>query len=603
MGERNFSLGFVNSLIILCFCVLLGRLYYLQVVSQPELGKISSKNSIRRIPIEAARGLMVDRNNYPVVDNQPLYSIQVLPAEFNFKHLPILSELTQIPVEELKKTIKEGRAYSKFVPVKIKRDIDFSVLSALEENLWKLPGVDFAIESKRKYIDTVHGSHMFGYTRVISKKMLEKLSKNGYARDDIIGYSGLEKTYEDILRGKKGERFVLVNSLGKVTGKYENGQNDEQATKGNNLHLTIDARMQTIAEQQLALTGKSGAIVAIDPQNGEILTLCSYPDYDPNLMSGYTNKKAWRKISGSQGRPLFNRATQTRYPPGSTYKLILALAALEEKLITPRTSFTCTGFFHYGNRSFMCHGGNGHGKVDLMEAIEQSCNVYFYTLIYKVGLKLWAHYGSLFGFGSLTGIDLPDEQTAPLPTKTYFDKRYGAKGWTQGYLVSLSIGQGEMGASPLQMALYTAAIANKGTLHTPHLVKGYTDRQTGKFVPLTFESKPLPISERTFDIVRKGMLRVVETGTARRAQIPGISVAGKTGTSQNPHGEDHAWFICFAPYENPTIAIAVLVENAGYGGTVAAPIAREMMAYYFQQPTMLISDSQQSPPQLAGLND
>jgi penicillin-binding protein 2 len=589
MSERTFSLGLVSSLIILSFTILLGRLYFLQVVSQPELGEISSKNSIRRIPIDAARGLMLDRNNIPLVDNQPLYSIQVLPAEFDFKHLPLLSKLSDIPEDELKKTIKEGRAYSKFVPVKIKRDISFSVLSSLEENLWKLPGVDFAIESKRKYLDSVNGSHLFGYTRVISKKMLKSLPKDEYARDDIIGYNGLEKTYEQYLRGRKGERFVLVNSLGKVTGKYENGQNDEMAVKGNNLHLTIDAGLQALAERSLAATEKSGAIVAIDPTNGEILAMCSYPDYDPSLMSGYTNKSTWQQISNSEGRPLFNRATQTRYPPGSTYKLILALAALEEKLITPKTSYTCTGYFHYGNRSFMCHGGIGHGKVDLMEAIEQSCNVYFYNLIYKVGLKLWAHYGALFGFGALTGIDLPDEQTAPLPTKNYFDKRYGARGWTQGYLVSLSIGQGEMGASPLQMAAYTAAIANKGTYHTPHLVKGYTQRETGTFVPITFESREVPISERTFNIVRKGMRMVVETGTARRAQIPGIAVAGKTGTAQNPHGEDHAWFISFAPYENPKIAVAVLVENAGYGGSVSAPIARDMMAYYLQKPEQMFS--------------
>lgn len=591
MSERNISLGVVNTVIILCFSVLLGRLYYLQVVSQSELGEISSKNSIRRIPIEASRGLMLDRNNIPLVDNQPLYSIQVLPAEFDFKHLPLLSKLTEIPVDELKKTIKEGRAYSKFVPVKIKRDISFKVLSSVEENLWKLPGVDFAIESKRKYLDSVHGSHMYGYTRVISKKMLESLPPDEYSRDDIIGYSGLEKTYENILRGKKGERFVLVNSLGKVTGKYENGNNDQPAMKGNNLHLTIDAGLQSLAEKQLALTEKSGAIVAMDPQNGEILALCSYPDYDPNLMSGYTNQKTWRKISGSKGRPLFNRATQTRYPPGSTYKLILAIAGLEEHLITPNTTYTCTGYFHYGNRSFLCHGGHGHGKVNLLEAIEQSCNVYFYTTMYKVGLKLWAHYGSMFGFGSLTGLDLPDEQTAPLPSKNYFDKRYGSRGWTQGYLVSLAIGQGEMGASPLQMAAYTATIANKGTYYTPHLVKGYTDRQTDAFVPITFESKKLPISEKTFNIVQKGMRMVVETGTARRAQIEDIAVAGKTGTAQNPHGEDHAWFIGFAPYENPQIAIAVLVENAGYGGSVSAPIAQKMMSYYLKKPSQFISES------------
>jgi len=583
MVSKRLPTGIVNTFIILVFLSLLSRLFYLQVLTQSEFGKISSKNSVRHIPLDPARGIMIDRNGKHVVDNQPLYSIQVVPAEFKKSNLSLLADLLNMTEKKLKKKIREGRLYNKFSPVKLSRDVPFDVLAGIEENLWRLPGVSYAVESKRKYQDHLRGSHIFGYTKIISKRMLEKLPSDIYSRDDIIGYGGLEKTYERILRGQKGEKFVLVNSLGKVTGKYEGGEKDKPALKGNDLFLTLDGGLQALTEKLLDETGKSGAAVALDPNNGEVLALCSSPSYDLNVMSGYTKADAWKEISRSKKRPLFNRATQTRYPPGSTYKLILSIAALEEKIAMPNTRFTCTGHFYYGNKDFLCHGGHGHGSINMTEAIEHSCNSYYYNLMFKVGLELWAHYGDMFGFGKKTSIDLPDEQSAPLPTKTYFDKRYGEKGWTQGYLVSLSIGQGEMGASPLQMAAYTATIANKGTYHRPHLVKGYAETATGTYVPLHYESRELPISEATFDAVREGMRLVVESGTARRAQIPGVAVAGKTGTAQNPHGEDHAWFICFAPYENPQIAIAVMVENAGYGGTVAAPIAREMIDYYLNK--------------------
>ncbi|ACF14873.1 penicillin-binding protein 2 [Chloroherpeton thalassium ATCC 35110] len=583
MVSKRLPIGIVNTFIILVFLGLLSRLFYLQVITQSELGEISSQNSVRRIPLDPARGIMIDRNGKHVVDNQPLYSIQLIPAEFDKSSLPLLAKLLKMPEQELKEKIRDGRLYNKFSPVKLSRDVSFEVLAGIEENSWRLPGVSYAVESKRKYLENVHGSHIFGYTKIISKRLLEELPNDVYERDDIIGYSGLEKTYERVLRGQKGEKFVLVNSLGKVTGKYEDGEKDKPALKGNDLYLTLDANLQALAEKLLDATGKSGAAVAIDPNNGEVLALCSSPSYDLDVMSGYTKADAWQEISRSPKRPLFNRATQTRYPPGSTYKLILSIAALEEKLATENTKFTCTGHFYYGNKDFLCHGGHGHGSLNMTEAIQHSCNSYFYNLMFKVGLELWAHYGDMFGFGKKTSIDLPDEQSAPLPTKTYFNSRYGERGWTQGYLVSLAIGQGEMGASPLQMAAYTAAIANKGTYHRPHLVKGYAEATTGQYVPLSYESRKLPVSEKTFDIVRNGMRLVVESGTARTAQIPGVVVAGKTGTAQNPHGEDHAWFICFAPYDNPQIALAVLVENAGYGGTVSAPIAREMIDYYLNK--------------------
>lgn len=579
MNNRQLSFGFVYASVAIIFGLLLARLYFLQVISQSELGEISAQNSIRRIPVEAPRGIMYDRNGIPVVDNNPLYSVQLVPAEFSDKNVPLLAKVLEMTEEEVRGKIKEGIIYNRFAPVKVKRDINFRVLGALEENQWRLPGVDFVVENKRRYIDSIRASHVFGYTKIVSKEMLEKLPKDSYSQDDIIGYSGLEKSYEQLVRGIKGERYVMVNAIGKIISKYENGTKDEPAQKGNDLYLTLDAGLQAVAESLLTATGKSGAAVAIDPRNGEILALTSEPDYDLNTMSGFTNIDAWKEISMSPSRPLFNRAVQTRYPPGSTFKMILCLAGLEDKVATPATTFYCPGYFTYGNKRFGCHGS--HGYIDMSHAIEQSCNTYFFNLMFHVGQERWAKYAELFGFGHKTGIDLPDERAAPIPNKAYFDKRYGPKGWTQGYIVSLAIGQGEVGASPLQMAAYTATIANKGTFYQPHLVRSYRDQTTHKVVPIEFEKRKLPISESTFNVVRNGMKMVVESGTARLAKIPNVEVAGKTGTAQNPHGEDHAWFICFAPYDNPTIAIAVLVENAGFGGTVAAPIAREMMKYYF----------------------
>ncbi|NTW49783.1 MAG: penicillin-binding protein 2 [Chlorobiales bacterium] len=597
MNNRQLSFGIVYIGVTLVFLLLLARLYFLQVVSQSELGEISNQNSVRRIQVDAPRGIMYDRNGIPVVDNRPLYSVQLVPAEFSNKNIPLLASVLGMTEDDVRAKINEGVRYNRFASIKIMRDVNFKVLGALEETLWRLPGVDFVVENKRKYLDSVRGSHMFGYTKIVSKDMLEKLPKDSYAQDDIIGYSGIEKTYESFVRGKKGERYVMVNSVGKIISKYENGTKDDPPQRGRDLYLTMDAGLQSVAESLLTATGKSGGIVAIDPRNGEVLALVSEPDYDLNAMSGFTNLDTWKEISLSPLRPLFNRAIQTRYPPGSTYKMILSLAALEEKVATPSTSFYCPGYFTYGNKRFGCHGS--HGQIDMVRAIEQSCNTYFFNLMFRVGHENWAKYGEMFGIGHRTGIDLPDERTAPIPNKAYFDKRYGPKGWTPGYLVSLAIGQGEVGASPLQMAAYVATIANKGTYYQPHLVRSYRDQTTRKAVPIEFEKRKLPISENTFDVVRHAMKLVVESGTARLAQVPNVEVAGKTGTAQNTHGEDHAWFICFAPYENPTIAIAVLVENAGFGGTIAAPIAREMMKYYLTKNSPNLQANSSNPNDIA----
>jgi penicillin-binding protein 2 len=573
----------IYALLAIVFTTLLGRLFYLQVIEQSFLKEVSSQNTIRKIPIDAPRGVMYDRNGIAVVDNQPLYTLQITPSEFNKKSLPLLSELLGVSESELEAKIAEGRAYNRFAPTKVVRDLTPLQLARLEENLWQLPGVSFAMESKRQYLPNVRGSHIFGYAKAISKAMYEKVSKEIYARDDIIGYRGLEKYYEDVLRGTKGIRYLLVNSLGRQVGDWEGGTKNIPYQTGNDLYLTIDAELQGVAESLLTATGKSGAFVAMDVHNGDLLASTSQPDYDLNVLGGFTEASAWQAIVGDPKNPLFDRTIQTRYPPGSTYKMISAIAALEDSIATPATTFYCTGHFKFGDKDFLCHRGNGHGSVDMTRAIQVSCNSYFYNLVRRIGFERWTKYGKMFGFGQKTGVDIPDEQTATIPSPEYFDKLYGKRGWTEGYIISLGIGQGEMGASPIQMVRYVAALGNSGTLLQPRLVRAYRDKNSDAIIELPPVEEKLPISKSTFDVIRNGMLLAVENGTGGRARVPGIKVAGKTGTAQNPHGEDHAWFICFAPFEKPTIAVAVLVENAGFGGTIAAPIAGEWLKRYFQK--------------------
>ncbi len=581
MGETR-SMPMVYALLAIVFTTLLARLFYLQVIEQSFLKEVSSQNSIRKLPIDAPRGLMFDRNGVVVVDNQPLYTLQITPSEFERKSLPLLSELLGVSMTDLEAKIAEGRAYNRFAPTKVIRDLTPLQLARVEENLWRLPGVSFAMESKRKYLPNVRGSNIFGYAKAISKAMYEKMSKEIYARDDIIGYRGLEKYYEDVLRGTKGTRYLLVNSLGRQVGDWEGGAKNIPYQTGNDLYLTIDSELQGVAESLLTATGKSGAFVAMDVRNGDLLACTSQPDYDLNILGGFTEASAWQAIVNDPRNPLFDRTIQTRYPPGSTYKMISTIAALEDSVATPSTTFYCTGHFKFGNKDFLCHRGSGHGSVDMTRAIQVSCNSYFYNLVRRIGFERWTKYGKMFGFGQKTGVDIPDEQTATIPSPEYFDKLYGKRGWTEGYIISLGIGQGEMGASPMQMVRYAAALGS-GTLLQPRFVSAYRDKNSGAIVELPTVQEKLPISKSTLDLVRNGMLLAVESGTGGRARVPNVKVAGKTGTAQNPHGEDHAWFICFAPFEKPTVAIAVLVENAGFGGTIAAPIAGEWLKRYFQK--------------------
>jgi len=557
--------------------ILLFRLYQLQLFYNVELGRKSTENSLRSIVKEPIRGYVFDRNGSLLVDVGPSYTLMITPAEFDRRNLPLLSSLLQMDQESIEERIERGRMYSRFSPTRVKRDIDFKTLSAIEEAIYRLPGVTYQVESKRYYPSGAYASHLLGYCKEISDVQLARMGEY-YRLGDLIGFAGLESSYETMLRGQKGYEFIAVNARGKILGPFEGGQNDVVPKEGFDLILGLDAGTQVVAESLMA--NYRGSLVALDPSNGAILALVSKPDFDPSIFSGVTPAEEWARLNNDTTKPMFNRASMTRYPPGSTFKMVLAAAALEEGIIDEKYRIVCHGAYRFGNRTFK--DLHVHGSTNVVEAIQRSCNVFFYQLIHKVGLEKWAEYAHRFGFGQSTGADIGEETMGLVPSADYFDRVYGKGKWTQGYLVSLAIGQGELGVSPLQMAVYELALANGGILHQPHAVQFIRNKFTNRVEELQHRTRSVGLSPRVIALIREGMRRSVNEpgGTGGAARIPNIVVAGKTGTAENPHGDDHSWFVGFAPFDDPKIAVAVMVENAGYGGSKAAPIAGLVMEKY-----------------------
>ncbi|MBM4166206.1 MAG: penicillin-binding protein 2 [Ignavibacteria bacterium] len=564
-------------IIVSVFLVFFFRLIQLQWLYRSEYEKQSEENSIRRVISEATRGFMYDRHDHLVVDDRPSYTITITPNEFDKSVMEPLAKILQMTPEIVRKQLQRARGFNPYIPSRLKRDIDFQTLSILEEHRNEFPGIDYQIETKRFYVTRAKASHILGYVKEISEKMLAEQSTL-YRQGDLLGANGLEAAYEPFLRGQPGVELIAINAHGQVVGKYNDGASDIRPKDGTDLLLTMDFELQQLAESLMA--DKRGAIVALNPQDGGILAMVSKPDYDLAWFGGAISKEQWKYLNSNEETPLFNRATLTKYPPGSTFKMLLACIALEAGIINAEWRVQCTGKFRFGNHIF--NDMHVHGSTNVVQAIQRSCNVFFYTLMLKTGLPRWTNMGMRFGFGQKTGVDIDEESPGLLPSEEYFDKTYGKGKWTQGYLVSLGIGQGELGVTPLQMANYCAALGNGGILYQPHAVFAIRDRISKSIQTRTVTKIDTRLSKEVLDIVREGMYHVVMTpgGTASSARIQGVEVAGKTGTAQNPHGNDHAWFIGFAPYQNPTIAICVLVENGGKGGAIAAPIAGMCMEQF-----------------------
>ena len=584
MRSENFASlnrkSIIYFVVISVFSLLIFRLFQMQVLLHNTYDEKSTSNSVKNIEQTPLRGIFYDRNMKVVVSNIPAYTVRITPVDYDRKLNPTLETILDVDSGYVDKILNANRIFSKYNPIRIKRGVDFNVISWLEENSEHLKGVDYIVEMQRGYPTEFRGSQMFGYTKEISAQILQKDTSNYYRPGDYVGNNGIEKTYENLIRGVKGAKYILVDSRRRELGEFQDGNIDVQTIKGSDLILTIDAFLQKIAEHELK--GKLGAVVAIEPKTGEVLALASSPDFDLNEFSNVTSKDYLNKLYNDPAKPFFNRATMSAKPPGSTFKPLEALAALDLGVIDTITTFNCTGGGTFYGRYFKCDAV--HGRMNVVSAIEHSCNVFFYNLIYKIGMDKWHDYATRFGFGKETHLDIGNEVSGLIPGSKYYEQIYG-KDWPKSIMASLGIGQGEVNATPLQLAQYAALFANDGISYSPHLVKGYVDNITQKLVPLNNSKKiDVHVDKNIFDVVKKGMFLVVNgAGTAARSRIKDIKMAGKTGTAQNPHGKDHALFIGFAPFDDPKIAFAVVIENVGFGATWAAPIAKKLVEAYLKR--------------------
>lgn len=568
--------------LIFLFLVLIIRFFYLQIYKQAQYLKASEENRIREDVLEPTRGLIIDRNGEVLVDNRPSYSVYAIPFEVKKSDstLDLAGRILSMKSMELNYIIKRERI-GLFAPVKLKRQIEFETLVELEEQKLDLPGIVFQIEPRRYYPSGVRAPHVFGYLGEITKVELNQDEYKELRLGDIIGKKGLEKFYDKELRGIRGYQYTEVDALGREIRKLKD-RPEILPIPGKNLHLTIAADLQRLLEAQMD-TLRGGAVV-IDCRNGGILALVSKPDYDPDLFTKPIPPGIWQSLVDDPNKPLYDRMVQSLYPPGSTFKIVLATAAIESGIIQPDWTAFCPGSMLLGRRKYDCWKSEGHGELDLLGAIEQSCNVYFYKLGLKVGLDNWARFAQIYLFDKPTGIDLIAEKTGIIPDRNYLDRQFGKDRWSKGFILNLAIGQGDLLVTPLQMARLAMIVANEGIYYPLHIINYLEDPIDGARTWASIDSIRITgISPKTYRVIKQGMFRVGQgaQGTGRAASYGNIPVAGKTGTAQNPHGEDHAWFIGFAPADNPQIAFCIFVENGGSGGKVAAPIARQIIKNYF----------------------
>jgi penicillin-binding protein 2 len=563
--------------------VIILRLFYIQVLD-PSYKVTASNNVLRYITQYPSRGLIYDRKGELLVCNEAAYDLMVISQQLKPFDTLEFSAILSLPVEQIRKNLQQAKRESYYRPFVFAKQISAFTYAKLQERLYKYPGFFVQPRTLRTYPLKIAGN-LLGYVGEVNDKTIEK--EPYYKMGDYIGISGLEKAYEEVLRGRKGVTISLVDVHNRIKGAYQNGRFDTLAILGKNLVATIDAKLQAYGEK--LMTNKVGSIVAIEPSTGEILAMVTGPDYDPTDLTGRNRRKNWARLALDPLNPMFNRATQAMYPPGSTFKLVNALIGLQEGIIDEHTVFGCNGGFAYGGRVLKCHP---HASpVNVYGAIQVSCNAFFaheyvniinsrkYGSSHKA-YQVWKDYVNRLGFGRHLNTDMNFEKKGIVKTPEYFDKMHNGR-WNGYTIVSMGIGQGELGTTPIQIANMVATIANRGYYVTPHAVKDIEGQQIDK----RFRTRNyVGIDRKYFDIVVEGMRMSVAGGTSYIANVPGVEVCGKTGTAQNPTGtkKDHSVFVAFAPKDNPKIAIAVYVENAGFGATYAAPIASLMMEKYLK---------------------
>ncbi len=547
------------------------RLFSMQVINCPDFLKKADANRIRADIIESTRGGIFDRQGRLLVENRPAYTLYAYPwiIRKNPETIDQLEELIHLDETQLKNRINRYGWYT-FKPATILRDVDFNLLACLETVKSDLPGIEFGFAPKRSY-PLPEAVHLLGYVGERS----ENSNDFNQSRFGLVGRHGLELVYEKYLGGEPGVRYVQVDSRGRQIGVLDDPA-EVKPKRGWDLHLNIDGDLQRYAFE--LMNGRDGAVVAIDPRDGAVLVMLSLPDYDPTLFAGVLSRDEWESLMNDPGHPLLNRVVQGQYPPGSTYKMVVLAAGIENGIVNDGFEINCTGGMQLGNRFFRCWAEGGHGLVKWKTALQRSCDVFFYTVGQELDADKMAEYASIFGFGSATGIDFNVENSGIAPGTKYLDRKYGAGKWTAGQLMNISIGQGDVLVTPLQLACYAGAIAT-GRLVEPHIANRLVNRESGEEIHIEPKCKQLTIQKQTLKMLREGMRMVVNEphGTAYPQRSAEVVIAGKTGTAQNPHGEDHGLFVAFAPFENPIIAIAVVVEHGGHGSSSAAPVACDLI--------------------------
>lgn len=594
--QRRFLL--YSIAVTLVFLLLAARLWYLQVISYDDLLERSVRNRTRVLILNAPRGPVFDRNEVLLVENRPSFEISVMRQDVEDRDLLLerLSTLLGSEIEELEKRWQKGRHFPIYQPVTLATDVSWDVMERVQEHSIDLPGVLTEVQPVRDYLDHGSAAHLIGYLGEITEEELAAESDYSYRGGDLVGKTALEKSYEPYLRGTKGRRLVEVDVKGKLLRQLQ----VEPSKPGNKVYLTIDQQLQEAADEVFG--DQAGAAVAIDTHNGEILAMVSRPTFNPGMFARGIAGEEWKTLASDSRHPLQNKVIGGLYPPGSTFKMIVALAALREGIVGTHRSVNCKGDFMIGGARFRCWKKSGHGPTDLNKALRESCDVWFYQVGLELGIDKLSQAAREFGLGSPVGYPLPGERAGVIPSQEWKREHFN-KPWYAGETVIASIGQGFVTSTPLQLAVMTAAIANEGKVFAPQVIRKVEDWEGN----VLFESSPQVVRQLNYpksawDAVKKGMMNVVNDprGTGKAAYLEDVMVAGKTGTSQvvrrksDEEEEEeineaipykfrpHALFVAFAPAANPDIAVAVVIEHGQSGGRAAGPVARGIIDRYMQ---------------------
>jgi penicillin-binding protein 2 len=575
-GESE-KISVISYFVIAAFLLLIMRLWQLQILQGDEYRKLSEANRLRIVNIPAPRGIIFDRNHTPLVKNSAYYYASVIPGEFDQTKVSSLASILELPAEEIYARINISGA-SPIVPVRLKQGLSLEEIAYIEARKSDFPGLMIEAEVSREYPYGDLGSHLIGYLGKPGPTQLEDPGFRDVPPDMFVGQWGIEKLFDQSLRGIPGKRVIEVNALGRQLRMLQ----EIPPSKGNDITISIDLNLQQEAEK--AFGDRAGALVAMKPDTGELLGMISKPSFDPNLFTRGMSHEQWMAITADRKNPMLNRALQSQYPPGSTFKIVTALAGLETGAINPDMKVDCRGGIRLGNRHFGCWRREGHGVVSLHRAIVESCDVYFYEVGRRLGIDRIYDYATRLGLGKKTGIELGEERQGLIPN-TAWKKETRKLPWFPGETLNAAIGQGYVAVTPIQLAFLTGAVANNGTLYHPGLIKNQEPLVAGK----------LTANTENLEIIKKGLFGVVNehSGTGWAAKSSLTTVCGKTGTAQvvgyrkgmsaqSERFRDHAWFVAFAPDENPEIALAVIVEHGGHGGAAAAPIAKIAIEAYMK---------------------